>query len=174
MVESCYSLFSIYASYRSESKLFWLSFELLHCLGDVRLISRSGRDLNFSYQEISSLSYVQFKCSQLKSWIQKNASIRYCSFWDCDQLWVWWTGGCTCSELHMVLPVRQNILLSACIIIVVTREAQNPESLFSSYLIWCSSSKLHVLQWFILTARRNHLKVQSCEFLNALCIWNNA
>jgi hypothetical protein len=37
------------------------SFELLHCLGDVRLISRSGRDLNFSYQEISSSSYVQFR-----------------------------------------------------------------------------------------------------------------
>jgi hypothetical protein len=45
-----------------------------------------------------------------------------------------------CSEFHMVLPVRQNILLSAHIIIVVTWVAQNLESLLSSYLIRCSSN----------------------------------
>jgi len=60
-----------------------------------------------------------------------------------------------------------------CIIIVVTWVAQqNPESLRSSYLIWCSSNCMFCND-FILTARRNHLQVQSCEFLNALCIWNN-
>ncbi len=48
----------------------------------------------------------------------------------------------------------------------------NPESLCSSYLIWCSSNCMFCND-FILTARRNHMQVQSCEFLNALCIWNN-